>query len=366
LAAAMLVTPHLLEAAEGTTTTFGGQKGSTTRSAPAAGATTQDGPGPDVAPPPPAPGSVFSPRNTFVPPDQLKARPATRSAPPRADDPDYWKRALGSQSVTPDGKVDTQAVPADTMQRLLRSIGKDKPEMIEEPKKSEKGGAARGGTGAIGQARAVIGIHERSRVTNTGVFPFSTIGYIGIGCSGTLVGPRHVLTAGHCVYNRDERNWYRNLDFWPGQNANHSPFGKATWKQAFTMTGYITEGHSDFDVAMIVLNQDIGRSAGWVAFGYREPLPKYNINVIGFPGDKEKFTMWMAYCPIKDFEPQSTVMHVCDTYPGNSGSGMLVVQGTNHVIYGIHSFGRKDAGINGGPMINQAKFEVMKGWLDNN
>jgi glutamyl endopeptidase len=124
--------------------------------------------------------AVFDTSAQFVPPHQLRVidRPAAADAANLA-------QAEQGISVTPDGKVERIPLPPG-LEAAFR-------EML---KKLEAAPAKKGGEEEpVIRPESVIGEDTRVQVTNTTAYPYRTVGRIDIGCTGTLIGTRHVLTA---------------------------------------------------------------------------------------------------------------------------------------------------------------------------
>lgn len=75
---------------------------------------------------------------------------------------------------------------------------------------------------------ATVGVEDRVNVTATTAYPWNTIGFLAISysggasyrCSGTLVSPYVVLTAGHCIHNNARGGYVVSARFYPGQYQN--------------------------------------------------------------------------------------------------------------------------------------------------
>ena len=152
-------------------------------------------------------------------------------------------------------------------------------------------------------------------ISDTAQFPYTTMGVIASGCTGTVVMKRFVLTAAWCVYDLKAKSFYKNLNFFPAINGKKTPYGEVAWKNAWVAKGFTDSGDLNFGYGLIELDKDIGDSIGWFGFG---DVPKFNfkrLDVTGYPfATVPPLTMWSTKCAI-DAAEENAIFYRC---PGDA------------------------------------------------
>jgi len=134
------------------------------------------------------------------------------------------------------------------------------------------------------EKRFINGNDDRYQYTDTN-YPFRAVGKLywdsGVFCSGALIGPRHVLTAKHCLAEGVPGYFAPGFD-------NGEPFGRGAVTDIVTTTiewgspcGY--KG----DWAILMLDNRLGDNLGY--FGVKLPDPGLQdqpiFDHVGYPGD---------------------------------------------------------------------------------
>jgi V8-like Glu-specific endopeptidase len=87
-------------------------------------------------------------------------------------------------------------------------------------------------------------------------------------CSGSLIDPMHVITAGHCVHSGNGGNWSTNMVVVPAYDDGVEPYGRANGIQLHSWTGWTLNGNFDYDIGVIDLDRPVGALTGWHGYGY--------------------------------------------------------------------------------------------------
>lgn len=209
------------------------------------------------------------------------------------------------------------------------------------------------------------GDDNRSLVSSSSTltsYPWRTVGNVlynttstnAGGCTATKIGPRHAITAAHCLHDCDG-TWYSPIWFAPGQQGD-------TWKNGGPrkmVARYARTCANSSDYGLLILEDSSSfASLGWVGYGWWNNLssyqgktvwvrgyPQYNQTCAASPRGDNKCGGYM-YSHIRNL-PSVThtngyVYHSSDTSGGQSGSSLIYfLQNGDPITLGVHKRGNE-------------------------
>jgi V8-like Glu-specific endopeptidase len=294
-------------------------------------------------------------------------------------------------------------VIAETLRRVDRSKAIDgaqpaslkSGDSVERQTKAQAGVLPAAGTQAgSGQtAKAVVANDNRTAVSSTTVFPFNTVVYIvseypnGVAarCSGVLVSPYVVMTAGHCVHNNDRGGFASKVTVVPGQYQSPSgspirPFGSQVAQSVATTLAWQTFSGPESQ-AIVNFKHDLGtvRLASPITFTNTfMPIifddAATNVISDGYPATdpagNSSYGQWTAQgAQSKDSINQhyhniGLAEYAIAVSPGNSGGPYWKKDATGRqLLVGITSYGDDTTGTSGGPYYGAFNSVLVASWL---
>ena len=220
------------------------------------------------------------------------------------------------------------------------------------------------------QPESVCGRDDRVRISPATAVPWRWICQLiitmGSGgqsrCTGWFIGPRTVMTAGHCVFSGGA--WARSIEVIPGLDGASRPFGSQVSTSFRSVTGWTNNSDPNYDYGAIILpNGNLGNTVGYFGFAALSDASLQNllVNNSGYPGDKPFGTQWFNAGRITNVTARK-LYYMLDTAGGQSGSPTWrYLNGQRHAV-GVHAYGGCP---NSSTRIVQAVFNNMLAWRNN-
>ncbi len=222
----------------------------------------------------------------------------------------------------------------------------------------------------------VIGVDDRTRVSNTGVYPWNVIGSLS-GGTGFLVGPHTVLTNGHVVYDKENWGGFRErVEFAPGQYQSSAgaavqrPFGARTTPWLETNTGYVnnwtstySEAMAQFDYATVLLVEPFDELGTYLPLQFE--FKPNAIQTAGYPAEAQGEStraQWYAQGAVKSVG-WGVLYHYADATGGQSGSPVMESSTGSLRVVAIHCAGNPEYGLATHLTANNGSMALIEEWM---
>lgn len=289
---------------------------------------------------------------------------------PEAQLPDEYKNIVESPTPTytklPPSIYADQGVEFDIETHQERTLPKN-PERTVPPSPPSGGILAK-----TIRSKIVIGPDDRQLITPTVNYPWRAITKLFMTfpngkqfiCSGVLISPKYVLSAGHCVFDAKQGGWATSIELIPGLDGNYKPYGSVWATRYRSYSGWTQDGNADFDISLITLSSPIGNTVGWFGFtSYSNPKNLWS-HIAGYPGDRDNgLRLYYHYGYIFNFA-EYFVAYKIDTAGGQSGSGVYHIEGNgDRYAFAAHTYGHADQQYNSGTRITLQRANDFLTWI---
>jgi glutamyl endopeptidase len=277
--------------------------------------------------------------------------------------------ATGAVAIEPDspGTVGTvENVPGFDESRVLAGIT---PFAEEVPISAELRDLRDVGEIEFAGAETICGNDDRTKVSPATNTPWRWISKLIVtlangssgGCTGWFIGPRTLMTAGHCVFSHAAGGWVRQIEVIPGMDGSSRPFGSQISTSFRSVNGWTRDQNEEFDYGAIIMpNTTLGNRVGSFGFASLSDAALRGMigNNSGYPGDQPFGTQWFNADPISGVTARR-LQYMIDTAGGQSGSVVWRFLNGQRQAVGIHGYGGCP---NKAVRITQEVFNNMTSW----
>lgn len=191
----------------------------------------------------------------------------------------------------------------------------------------------------------VLGVtgQDNRQISETRDYPWSAIGRLNITtggfCTATVIGPRRLLTAAHCLWNQRTGRWlppcalHFLAGYQRGEYAVHALVAKIQ-----VVSGFVKGGRDPGkDWAVVTLDRDVSAQTGFIPVQALPVSRQTRLIQAGYSRDHRHVLTVDSSCKVMGLSRQGDFMaHSCDATFGDSGSPLLVKKDSGFELVGVH------------------------------